>query len=182
MDLRGMWDEALKNTEIIRPRVQDLQTFSTTHLPYVFLSKSSINAGDTVVRKGEVVVDKPSLILPSHSPQFGGFDFEKEFNLSQGILTNFLIIRGIKFPSLKYNNKTYSLDVYEGELEKAISYYRDKLQREEDVHTGLITAPEDYWQLSVLIFIFTQVVKSADTDIQKLLDDYRRRQKEKGNN
>ncbi len=182
MDLQDMWEEALKNTEIIRPRVQDLQTFDTTHLPYIALSKSSINAGNTVVRKGEVLVEKPSLLLPPQSPQFEGFDFEKELHFNQGILTNFLLIRGVRFPSLKYNNKTYSLDIYEGELKKAVSFYHDKLQREEDVHTGLFTAPEDYWQFSMLVFVFTSVVKSADSDMQKLLDDYKKRRKEKGNN
>ena len=81
MDIQELWERALKNTEIIRPRVQELHTFSSTQLPYVFLSESSINAGDTVVRKGEVLVEKPSLILPADSPQFEGFSFTAQSDL-----------------------------------------------------------------------------------------------------
>ncbi|MBL7131527.1 MAG: hypothetical protein ISS45_09035 [Candidatus Omnitrophica bacterium] len=175
MDIQDSWEKALKNTEIIRTRVQGLLTHTTTNLPYIFLCESSMNTGDTVVRKGEVIVDKPSLILPSASPQFEGFDFEKEFHINEGMLTNFLLVRGVAFPSLQYNNKTYSVDIYEGGLKKAIQHNLDKLQRKEDVHTGLLTGVEDCWQFSVLIFICTQVAKSAETDVKKILEDLKKR-------
>ena len=75
MDIEQSWTKALKNTEIIRARVQALLTHSETLVPYVLLSESSINLGDTVVRKGEVMVQKPSLFIPPHNPQFNGFEF-----------------------------------------------------------------------------------------------------------
>ncbi len=174
MDIQELWEKALKETEIIRPRIKDLQTFSNTQLPYVLLSASSINAGDTVVRKGEVEVEKPSLILPTHSPQFEGFDFEKELKINQDFLSSFLIIRGARFPSLIYSNKTDSLTVFDGELDKAIGFYREQLQRREDVHSGLVVAPEDCWQFSVLIFIASQIIQHAGTDVKRWLEDYRK--------
>lgn len=175
MNIQESWEKALKKTEIIRARVQGLLAHSATNLPYIFLSESSINIGDTVVRKGEIIVDKPSLVLPLASPQFEGFDFDKEPHINEGMLTNFLLVRGVTFPSLNYNNKTYSVDVFEGGLKKAIQQNLDKLQRQEDVHTGLITGLEDCWQFSVLIFICTQVVRSAETDVKKLLEELKRR-------
>ncbi|MFC1708664.1 hypothetical protein ACFL2J_01195 [Candidatus Omnitrophota bacterium] len=175
MDIQDGWEKALKKTEIIRTRVQGLCAHTATNLPYIFLSESSINTGDTVVRKGEIVVDKPALVLPSASPQFEGFDFDKELHINEGMLTNFLLVRGVTFPSLSYNNKTYSLDIYEGGLKKAIQHNLDKLQRQEDVHTGLIMGLEDCWQFSILIFICTQVAKSAETDVKKLLDELKKR-------
>ena len=177
MNIQDHWEKALKNTEIVRTRVQGLLTNEATNLPYVFLSESSINSGDTVIRKGEVIVDKPSLILPSASPQFQGFDFEGELDINEGMLTNFLLVRGVRFPSLNYNNKTYSVDIFEGSLKKAMQQNLDQLQRREDVHTGLITGLEDCWQFSVLIFICTQVIKSSENDIRKLLEDFKKRNK-----
>ena len=177
MDIQEKWEKALENTEIIRPRIQELLTFSHTDLPYIFLSESSINIGNAVVRKGSVLVEKPSLILPLGLPQFEGFDFENESDINEDMVANFLIVRGIRFPSLKYNNKTYFLDIFEGRLKKAIENYRDKLQREENVTTGLIVGPEDCWQFSVLIFVCTQVIRSADSDIRKLLDEFKKRDK-----
>ena len=62
MDVHEAWSRALKQTEIIRARVSALQTFQATNVSYILLSESEINHGDTVVRRGEVIVDKPSLI------------------------------------------------------------------------------------------------------------------------
>jgi hypothetical protein len=176
MDIYEAWAKALKNTEILRARIQHLLTFDDTVVPYILLSESSINAGDTVARTGEVVVEKPSLILPPNHPQFEGFEFDPGRAPKDGLL-NFLLIRGIQMPSLNYNNRTSSLDVYEGDLSKAASYYLDRLQRKENVHTGLITGPEDCWQFSVLIYVCTQVARNSARDIVKLLEEYRKGKK-----
>ena len=178
MDIQESWEKALRRTEIVRPRIQPLHTFAATQLPYIFLSESSVNAGDTVVRKGEVAVEKPSIILPFNLPQFEGFDFEKRSALEQDILTSFLLVRGVKFPSYKFQNQTHSLDVYEGRLRNAIEFFSHQLQKEENVSTGLLIGPEDCWQFSVLIFIGSQALKSADGDIRKLLDDFKKRNHE----
>ena len=84
-------------------------------------------------------------------------------------------MRGISFPSLKYDNRTQSLDIHEGKLSQAIKNFQEDLQRKEDVHTGLVVGPEDCWQFSLLIFICTQVAKNADQDIRHLLDEYKKR-------
>ena len=175
MDIKDSWEKALKQTEIIRARIQPLSAFKATHMPYVFLAESSVNSGDTVIRQGEVLLEKPSIILPFNMPRFEGFEFEKYSALEQDMLTSFLLVRGIKFPSLKYQNKTDTLDIFEGRLAEAIDRYSSKLQREENTSTGLVAGPEDCWQFSVLVFICSQVLKSADGDIRTLLDNHRRK-------
>src|SRR3989338_4549787 len=101
MDLQANWEKALKKTEIVRPRVKPLHTFEDTELPYIFISKSLVNQGDTVVRKGKVMANRPTLILPHQIPQLFGFDFEKEMGISEDTVVNFFLLRGIHFPSLK---------------------------------------------------------------------------------
>jgi len=172
-----MWEKALKKTEIVRSRVQPLLTFEATRMPYIFLAESALNIGDSVVRKGKVLVEKPSIVLPDNIPQFDGFDFDKDLHVGEETVKNFLFVRGIRFPSYRYNNRTQSLDVREGSLSKAIDFFSDKLQKKEDVHAGLIVGPEDCWQFSVLIFICSMIVRSADSDIQKLLDDIEKRKR-----
>ncbi len=174
MNIEETWEKALKHTEIIRPRVKPLDTFKTTHLPYIFLAESSVNLGDCVVRKGEVLVEKPSIMLPPDSPQLEGFDFKDALRFQQDMIINFLLVRGIGFPSLKYNNKTYSLDIFEGRLSRAIKKYTHELQKEENVTSGLIIGPEDCWQFSVLIFVCMQIVRSADNDIKSLMNRWGR--------
>ncbi|MHC4267262.1 MAG: hypothetical protein ACYSTS_02240 [Planctomycetota bacterium] len=174
MNIEETWERALKYTEIIRPRVKPLDTFKTTHLPYIFLAESSVNLGDCVVRKGEVLVEKPSIMLPPDSPQFEGFDFKDVLRFQQDMIINFLLVRGIGFPSLKYNNKTYSLDIFEGRLSQAIEKYTHELQKEENVTSGLIIGPGDCWQFSVLIFVCMQILRSADNDIKGLMNKWNR--------
>ncbi len=175
MNIYDTWEKALKKTKVVRSRAQELQTFSDTKLPYIFLSEALVNAGDTVVRKGEIMVEQPSIVLPPNLPQFEGFDFEKDLSSSQDMVTNFLLVRGITFLSARYDNKTYSLNIYDGHIEKAIAHYSDMLERREDVHSGLIIGPEDCWQFCVLIFICTQVARSANSDMRKLLEYFRKK-------
>jgi len=170
MDIEKAWEKALKYTEIIRPRVEPLHTFKTTHLPYVFLAESSVNEGDCVVRKGEVLVEKPSIILPPDSPQLDGFDFKDVSLRQQDTIISFFLVRGIGFPSMKYNNKTYSLDIFEGRLSQAIEKHTHELQKAENVTSGLVIGPEDCWQFSVLIFVGMQILRSTDNDIRKLMN------------
>lgn len=171
MSIQDYWDKALKKTEIVRPRVQPLLSNAATHLPYICLSESS-NRGYSSVRKGEVVVERPALILPFATPTFEGFDFEKDLQFTENTLTNFLIVRGVTFPSMKYNNVTSSLDVRPGPLSKTIEEFKAVLQKEENVRAGLIVGPEDCWQLSVLIFVASQVMRQAEGDARRLLDDH----------
>ncbi len=173
MDIQESWEKALRSTEVVRPRVQPLATFEATQLPYIFLAESVVNRGDTVVRKGEITVEKPSIILPPYMPQLEGFEFDKHFSGAADYLTTFLLMRGIRFPSMKYENKVNSLDIHEGKLQRAIDRYSRLLQKQENVTTGLVIGPEDCWQFSVLIFVCMQALRSADTDIRKIFERYK---------
>ena len=172
MDAHTAWEKALRETNIIRSRVTGLKTFSETHVPYILLSPSTINLGDTVVRTGEVLVHRPSLILPPNIPQLEGFNFEGEDSFKEDTMINFLMVRGITLPSMKYDNKISSLNVFEGKMDEAVGVYGNRLQREENTAAGLITGPDEVWQLSLLIFVCSQIVKNSSADIRRLLDEY----------
>lgn len=177
MDNYDAWNKALKHTEIIRPRVQALHTFADTPLPYILLSESEVNLGDTVVRRGEVLVEKPALILPPNVPQFLGFDFTEKGESQENSFVNFLMVRGIQMPSFRYDNRTYSVDVFEGKLSAAIQHHKSQLQAAENVHAGLVAASEDCWPYSLLIYVCSQVVRHAEVDIRRLLDEFHKKNK-----
>jgi len=173
MDIESEWQKSLKMTRVVRSRVMPLATHENTLLPYVFLAESTLNRGDTVVRKGEITIEKPAIILPENLPSFEGFDFEQESPVRHDFITTFFMVRGIRFPSLRYQNKTESLDVFEGYVQKASDYWDDKLRAMEDVRTGLVCGPEESWQFSILILVAHQISRQADGDIRKLIDKYR---------
>ncbi len=177
MDIQELWERALARTEIRRMRLQDLATFDTTVVPYIFLAESSLNQGDTVVRKGSVLIERPAIILPGFSPHFEGFDFDANLHLGEDALTTFLLMRGVQFPSLKYRHQLSSLDVTEGGLQQTIDQFAKQLTMAEDIATGLVVGPEDAWQFSVLILIGALVIRSAQGDLRRILDEWRKRQR-----
>jgi hypothetical protein len=175
MELQELWDRARKETEILRMQLQDLLTFEATTVPYIFLGESSLNAGDTVVRRGQVVIERPAIVLPSFSPQFEGFAFDPALHLRDDALATFLLVRGIQFPSLRYQHQVSSLDVFEDPLSKAAAHHLRRLTEAEDIRTGLVLGPEDAWQFSVLLLVGALVVRSAEGDLRRILDAWRRR-------
>lgn len=175
MDLQELWAKALKNTEIVRPRMQPVSSTADTNLPYLFLAPSEVNSGDTVVRQGEVVLTKPSLILPQMFAHLEGFDLEKDLQFSPDTVINFLLVRGVQLPNLKVANATARVDVFEGRLEKARSFYAERLIRAEDTVTTLLVGVPDAWQFSILMFIALQAGRSADRDIRTILEEWKRR-------
>jgi len=177
MDIEALWEEARKRTELRRMRLQDLATFDATVMPYIFLAESSLNQGDTVVRQGHVVIERPAIVLPGFSPQFEGFEFQKDLRVSDDAVATFLLLRGINFPSLKYRHQISSLDLFEGQLEKAARHFEDQLARAEDIKTGLVVGPEDAWQFSVLFLVGALVVRSAAGDLRRILDEWKKRQR-----
>ena len=176
MDIQQLWDEARKRTEILRMQLQELATFDATLVPYIFLAESSLNRGDTVVRKGQVLIERPAILLPNFSPQFDGFEFEEGLRVSPEALATFLLVRGIQFPSLKYHHQLSSLDVFEGSLQQGIDHFRDQLAQREDVRTGLVIGPEAAWQFSLLLLVGALVIRSAEGDLRRILERWRRQQ------
>ena len=168
MDLEEKWNRALTQTEIVRFRISYLATFETTAIAYIFLAESAVNLGDTIVRRGKVLVQKPAIILPEDMPQFEGFEFEKDYQVNADMVRMFLLLRGVSFPSLKYEHEISKLDIYEGPLEKARVYFKQELERTENVETGLIIGSEDTWQFSLLIYVGLLISKSLPSDLRKL--------------
>ncbi len=173
MDLQALWDKALKDTEVIRTRLEELSTHDTTPLPYIFLAESALHEGDTIVRQGSVLVERAALFFPT--ARFEGFDFEHQMQLSDDAILNFLMVRGIRFPSLRYRHELSSLDIREGSLSQSVDHFQRTLQQREDTRTGLVIGPEDAWQLSMLIMVANVVGRSAEGDLRRLLDEWRRR-------
>lgn len=172
MNIEEVWQKALDNTEITRPRVRPLSSSENTEIDYIFLARCQAEAGHTLVKTGKVLVERPSIVLAHNLPQFYGFDFDKDLSLSQDSVINFFLVRGVKFPTLKYNNQTQKQKLLSDDIDKVKAKFSNKLQRSEDVHTGLITGLQDTWQFSVLIFVCCMIAKSLDSDIRKTFERF----------
>lgn len=173
IDLEKKWEEAIKKTKIVRSRYGKLNTFQKTILPYILVNKSLVSKNTTVIREGKVEVSRAMIHLPDNSPIFSGFDFSSTTEFSEETIKTFLLIRGVRFPSLKYSHNAVKLEVVEKSLDQVVKEYLEMLRMKEDIDTGLIIGLPDVWQFSVLIYIATQVMKSVDSDIKNIFEHRR---------
>jgi hypothetical protein len=175
MDLQDAWEKAAKETEIIRCRWCVLSPSKTEELSYIFLSESEINLGDTLVRKGKVLIHKPSIILPYHCPRFDGFGFEKDYGVNNEIVKTFLLVRGVSLPSFEFTNEIAGIVLHEGSLDSAVKHCLDEFERTEDIETSLVCGPGDCYHFSILVFVAAMVGRSASSDLEKLMNDIMKR-------
>lgn len=174
MDLEEKWQRTLEETKIVKFYHPHLASQEATDLPYIFIGASVVNVGDTVIRKGRVIVDRPMIVLPQNMPQFSGFEFE-EYGADAKDMQLFFMVRGINFPSLKYKHESSDIEVVSKEPEAVLDQYRNDLEKEEDFTTGLVYGPVECWQLSILVYIGMLINRSAAKDVERYLNELRKK-------
>ena len=176
MSLQALWEEALKSTELLKIPLKRLETLKQTTFRYILLSQSLINKGDTAVRTGNITIDKPSLVLPSNLPTFTGFEeFDNGSQATDKELSEFFYMRGISFPSLKYSNTNYELDLFEGSLKKAEKHYTEQLKMQESTNTLLAIGHIDSWQFSLIIASCHMIENQLQADLKLLLNQIKKK-------
>jgi len=175
MSLEDLWEESLKQTEIVRLPIKRLLTFGSTQFEYIFLAPSLVNKGDTVVRKGKMDVDKPALILPKEGPAFEGFDSADASGIHDDQMRSFFYMRGISFPNFTYKNESYELDLFEGSLAKAEKAYTEQVRAHEKISTGIVIGKDTSWQFSLLLMGCSMIDAHIDTDLRAILNRIRKK-------
>ena len=70
-------------------------------------------------------------------------------------------------PPSKYVNKAGAESTEPGPLSEAIERAVNRLDGDNDVRTAVISAPEKVWGLSVLLYVGSQVARSAPSNVQE---------------
>ncbi|MDR0361229.1 MAG: hypothetical protein LBJ46_00855 [Planctomycetota bacterium] len=167
MDMEDAFRLAQSDTQFLRTRKNLLYTFGSTRLPYICLSKDASGGDGTIVRVGEVMADKPQIAIPGEQISFEGFgDFpESEFEETDSIAV--ILARRISMPPSKYVNKAEPERRESGPLSETIERIMNRLDGENDVRTGVIMAPGLVWGLSVLLYVGSQVARSAPSNVRE---------------
>ncbi len=177
MSLEELWHESLKKTEIVRLPLKRLLTFGATNFEYIFLAESLVNQGDTVVRKGKFVIDQPAIVLPRNSASFEGFADEAVGGLTDEALSSFFYVRGISFPSLKYKNEIYELDLFEGSLAQAEKNFLNQVREREDIATAIMIGADTSWQFSTILTACQMIDAHIDHDLKMILEKIKKRKR-----
>ncbi len=170
MEMEEAFKLAQSDTRFIKERKNLLYTFGATRLPYICLSQSPDREGDIVVRVGEVTADKPQIAIPGESFSFEGFEGD---NSEEDGGLSIVLARRISMPPSKYVNRADSVSHEAGTLTDVIERQLNRLDNANDVRTGVISAPEAVWGLSVLLYVGSQVARSAQSNVQEHMEHLR---------
>ncbi len=163
---------AREDTKFIRERKNLLYTFGATRLPYVCVSPDGGNADFVTVRSGEVLADKPRIAVPGEMFSFEGFEELREMFESEPFVA---LARRISIPPSKYVNTTGATERRRGPMAEELQRIVSRLENDNDVRTGVISAPEGVWSLSVLLYVGNQVAKSAQSNVEEHFEHMRLR-------
>ncbi len=171
MELDDAFRLAQEDTKFVKVRKNLLYTFGATRLPYICISKAEDTEGFVMVRSGEILADKPQIALPGEMFSFEGFeDFWENMNHDDPVVA---LARRISMPPSKYVNTAGSQERQPGSVDEAIQQVMNRLENDNDVRTGVIEAPEQVWGLSVLLYVGSQVARSAQSNVQEHLEHMR---------
>ena len=173
MEMEEAFKMAQDDTRFIKVRKNLLYTFGATRLPYICLSQSLENSKVIKVRTGEVLADKPQIAVPGEIFSFEGFEETDEKRNDEDLAV--MLARRISMPPSKYVNKADAATDEPGPLDEAIQRVMNRLGNENDVRTGVISAPEQVWGLSILLYVGSQVARSAPSNVQEHFEHLRLR-------
>lgn len=160
--------EFARNESIIhRERRNLLYTFGTTRLPYVCLSAQDEQQSKVIVRRGEVMAQPPKIALPGQHFQFDGFEFDDE---EEGTLEAILLARQIEMPPAQYSHNAQGQSVETGPVEAAVERTATQLDKNNDSRTAVISTPPEVWNLSILLYVGQQVVRSAPSNVAEHME------------
>jgi len=157
------FDEAWQAVDVVRYSQPNLFTFGDTRLKYTVIAPSEIHQGETVLREGQVVVQKPMIInlLGAEGVHLEGFG---EFDQMPG----FLIERMAYIPRLNYRNQEGRMEIVSTPANELIEQVIKKLDTEGDNLMGVMKSPAGAWQIGVLRYSVEKIVQSTPYNIQEL--------------
>jgi hypothetical protein len=157
---------AKKGTQIVRTRKNFLYTFGATRLPYICLSEVP---GGVMVREGEVTAERPKITLPGRDFQMEGFnpgwDAVARESGEEPVLV--CLARQVAMPPAAYTNTPGAERRELGTIREALDRAVNHLDKENDIRTGVLSAPEAVWSLSVLLYVGSQMARSGPENLRE---------------
>ena len=167
MEMEEAFKLAQSDTRFIRVRKNLLYTFGSTRLPYICISQS-LEDGHAVVRQGEARAERPHIAFPGADFSFQGFEgLVDDAALDNHDEIAIVLARRISLPPSNYINEPGVSRKESGSVDSAIERAITRLENANDVRTAVIAAPEQVWGLSILLYVGSQVARSAQSNVSE---------------
>ena len=162
--------EAVRSTEIIRPPKQSLATFGSTNI-YYYLVTEPVYSGlagsnnETVIREGKVIAEKPKIVTPYYLSHLEGFSAGAKRYLEMLIATYGPYTPGLLYT---YRNEPKELNIVSERLIAVVDKLNTELDRKGDPLVSIIRAQDEFWDVSLMKFIYELTRHSINSNMQEM--------------
>lgn len=164
MDKRQQFEQALKNTEIVRPVKHSLYTFSTTPVNYNVVTQVT----DKIlveVRHGKILAEKPVIIAPASVAEESTEGFDEEQAEYIEMMLKKLGLRALRY---KYRNETMDIKLLSGRIEAVLERIKKELNNRGDTLTAVIKGVPGAWGISVMKCVIQMIAESFPGNVKEL--------------
>jgi hypothetical protein len=158
-------EDAVRHTEILRLPRQALATFGSTNIEYYLVTRPAYaeltqDSGETVIREGRVIAERPRIVTPYYMSQLEGFspDARRYFNT---LIQSY----GPNTPGLfyTYRNQPGNLTIVTEELRSVVERLNSDIDRRGDPLVTIIKGQDELWDVSLMRFIY-EITRSSMQD------------------
>ncbi len=157
---------ALSHTQLVRPPEQRLSTFGSTNIHYYLLTEPLDSVGETRIREGKVIAERPRIVTPGYFLNtFEGFG-EHAKEQAMAILNRYGYEPDIL--EYRYKNRVDDTWVISEHISQVISKISEKIDNEKDTLAAILKGPDDAWQISLMKFVLDLTRASLPRNIFEL--------------
>ncbi len=163
-------ERAVLRTEILRAPKQTLSAFGTTNIYYYLLTEPSYSditsdTGETVVREGRVIAERPRIVTPYYLSHLEGFSREARLYLETLMKSH-----GSDAPGLfyTYRNEPKGLNIATQDWRAVLASLNEDIDRRKESLVTIIRGEDTLWDVSLLKFIYEMVRNSAPRHLSQM--------------
>jgi hypothetical protein len=162
--------QAVRHTEILRAPKQSLYTFGTTNIYYYLLTcpvytKPTEETGETVIREGRVIAQKPRIVTPYYLAHLEGFSPEAR-RYFEALMNQYgQNVAGLFYT---YKNEPKELNIVSDNLLSVVDKLNAEIDKRGEHLAAIIKGEDQLWDVSLLKFIFELTRRSAQDNMMQL--------------
>ncbi|MFA6815815.1 MAG: hypothetical protein WCS73_05920 [Lentisphaeria bacterium] len=159
---------AAKLTEIVYMPSKILETFGESRVKYLILSEDMENPSKICLRSGVVLAERPRIITPQYFIQqnIQNFNADARKYFSE-VLSGKQRALFVQY-GLNFRKEAYTEEFVMGQIQEIAHQAAGDAQDNLQEMRGVIIAPDDGWEISLMKFITELVQKSAPYHMQQL--------------
>lgn len=162
--------DAVRNTKILRPPKQSLATFGTTNIYYYLLTEPVYkdmveDVGETVIREGRVIAQKPKVVTPYYLSQLEGFSSEARRYFDMLISKHDTNVAGLFYG---YRNEPKELNIVSDGLLAVVDRLNAEIDKRGEPLTSIIKGEDELWDVSLMQFIYEITGSSVQNNLRQM--------------